>query len=308
MPRHSHWAGFRSVLCAVDFSEHSKLALQYSVAVAVRGPAALRVVYVTDPLLVAAASAGLHDREFAKRSAHELQEFIERTVAATVRRQLRLSSDVTSGEPADEILKAARSRRTDLIVLGTQGLTGANRLFMGSTTLSVLQRTTVPVLAIPRRDETAAAPVAASWPGERILAAIELDGGRSTEVESAARIAQWFGSSLLLVHVLTGIAAPAWLSADLSAHERIRIARTQSQMEVLAASAQRYVRSDARVASGDVAHEIAAVAAGERTELLLTTLRDRRHWFGAKRGSISYHILSHAVTPVLALPPQWRTR
>lgn len=145
-----------------------------------------------------------------------------------------------------------------------------------------------------------------SWPGERILAAVELDGEPAHEVESAARIAQWFGSSLLLAHVLTEVAAPAWLSADLSAHERIRLAQAHRQMDGLAAVAQRHVKTDVRVVGGHIADEIAALAAGERTELLLTALHDRRRWFGAKRGSISYHVLSHAVTPVLAYPPHRR--
>jgi nucleotide-binding universal stress UspA family protein len=308
MMRPKQWAGFRSILCPVDFSDHSRLALQYAVAIGLRGGALLRVVYVNDPLLVAAAAAALHDRHFAKRSAHELQGFIDATVPPPTRAQLHVMPHVSIGHPSDQILKAAERRATDLIVLGTHGLTGADRLFMGSTTLSVLQRTAVPVLAIPRDGETPAPFVSPSWPGGRMLAAIELDAAVATEVESAARIAHWFSSSLLLAHVVNEITAPAWLSADLSAHERIRIALAQRQMEALAAVAQRHVKTDVRVACGNVADEIAALAVRERAALLFTTLHDRRRWFGAKRGSISYHVLSHAVTPVLAVPPQWRPR
>ncbi len=308
MIRPKKWAGFRSVLCPIDFSEHSQRALQYAVVIALRGKAVLKVVYVNDPLLIAAAAAALNDRQLAKRSAHELRKFVDATVAANSRKQLHLTARVSIGNPSDQILKAANGSATDLIVLGTHGLTGADRLFMGSTTLSVLERTTVPVLAIPHGRENPAAPVSPSWPGARILAAIELDGGLACQVESAARIARWFGSSLLLAHVLTEVAAPRWLSADLTAHKRIRIAQAQRQMDHLAAVAQRYVKTDVHVACGNIADEITALAASERTELLLTTLHDRRRWFGAKRGSISYHVLSHAVTPVLAYPPQWRPR
>lgn len=306
--RPKRWKGFRSILCPVDFSEHSRLALQYAVAVARRRSAVLRVIYVNDPLLVAAAAAALHDRHFAKRSAHELQEFIDATVPSRDRTQMCVTSHVSIGNPPDQILKAADSRATDLIVLGTHGLTGADRLFMGSTTLSVLQRSTVPVLAIPRRGETSQVSVSPPWPAEWIVAAIELDDEGGNEVASAARVAQWFGSSLLLVHVISEIATPAWLSADLSAHQRIRIAEAQREMDALAGVARRHVKTDVRVACGDVADEITALATRERAELLLTTLHDRRRWFGAKRGSISYHVLSHAAIPVLASPPHWRPR
>jgi hypothetical protein len=40
----------------------------------------------------------------------------------------------------------------------------------------------------------------------------------------------------------------------------------------------------------------------------MTALRDRRGWFGARRGAVSNHVLSHAVTPVLAIPQKWRLR
>jgi hypothetical protein len=135
-----------------------------------------------------------------------------------------------------------------------------------------------------------------------------LDGEAKTEVETAARIAQWFGSSLVLADVVTEIAAPAWLSNDLSARDRIRIAQAEKQIAAVAVVARRYVRTDVRVVCGRTADEIAALAAGERTQLLITALHDRRHWFGAKRGSISFHVILHAVTPLLAYPPQWRPR
>ena len=139
MRRSKNWAGFRSVRCPIDFSEHSRLALRYAAAVALRGNVTLTVEYANDPLLIAAAGAALHDRHLARRSAQELQEFVDATLASSVRNRLRVKSHVSIGDPAAQIVKAAARDRTDLIVLGTHGLTGADRLLMGSTTLSVLQ-------------------------------------------------------------------------------------------------------------------------------------------------------------------------
>ena len=298
------WAGFRSVLCPVDFSEHSRQALRYAEAMAGRSAGSVTVTYANDPLLIAAAAAALHDRRVAKRSLRELQTFVDETLS-TSRKRLRLTCRVSIGSPSDQILKVAALKRFDLIVMGTHGLTGADRLLLGSTTMSVLQRTSVPVLAVPRRDGAGALE---SWPGNRILAPVELDGASPREIETAARLAQWFGASLLTIHVVAGITAPKWLRGDLSAHDRIRIAEAQRRLDALAPIAERYVRTDGRVMCGAIADEIAAAAAGDGIELLVTALRDRRGWFGAKRGSVSYHVLSHAVAPVLAYPPQWRPR
>lgn len=301
------WAGFRSVLCPVDFSEQSRLALRYAERIAFRGKAALNVWYVNDPLLVAAAAAALHDRRLAKRSATALRDFVDSTLSARARQELRVRSRVSIGDPSDEIMKAVALAHSDLIVMGTHGLTGTDRLLMGSTTLSVLQRTVVPVLAIPRAAETETAP-ALSWPGRRVVAALELDSNSVKDVDSAGHIAQWFGASLLLLHVVDEVARPAWLRGDLGAQDRIRVAQARTRLDTIAARLASQLKTESRVVCGNIADEIAALAATERTGLLITALRDRRGWFGARRGSISYHVLTQVMAPVLAYPPHWQPR
>ena len=130
----------------------------------------------------------------------------------------------------------------------------------------------------------------------------------------AMRSGRWLDDARILqrtavrVHAISEIPAPAWLRRDLSTHDRIRVAQAQQQIDALAAAARRRVETYTRVICGRAAGEITALAATERTGLLITALRDRPGWFGAWRGSVSYHVLSHVVTPVLAYPAQWRPR
>jgi nucleotide-binding universal stress UspA family protein len=212
--------------------------------------------------------------------------------------------EAPTGQPADAILEIAARRRSDLIVMGTHGLTGANRLLLGSTTLTVLQRTPIPVLAIPpfRRRRTAIPP---TWPGERIVAALDFEDDPDRAVEIAARVAQWFGSALLLVHVIAETRTPAWAKVNPSTDERVREAHAQQQIARLAAAARRRVATEAVVVRGRVSDRIAALAATTRIGLTITALRDRRSWFGSTRGAVSYQVLSDAATPVLAYPPGW---
>jgi len=100
---HQAWRGFRSVLCPIDFSPPSRLALQYAEAIALRGRGTLTVIYANDPLLIAAAAAALHDRHIAKRSGKELQAFINTTLTPAVRTRLRVTSRVAVGRPTEEI-------------------------------------------------------------------------------------------------------------------------------------------------------------------------------------------------------------
>ena len=71
---------FRSILCPVDFSEHSATALRYAAAIAKRSDARLHALYVNDPMLVAAAAVALNDRELVSVALEELRTFVASAV------------------------------------------------------------------------------------------------------------------------------------------------------------------------------------------------------------------------------------
>jgi len=298
-------AGFRSILCPVDFSDQSRLALRYAAAIARRSDGHLSILYVNDPLLIAAAGIALNDRALATRNLAELRRFVESTVSPHAMERARLDELVTSGRPAEEITKAAQRRRCDLIVMGTHGLTGADRLLLiGSTTHGVFQRTSVPVLAIPggRAGAPRAPAPRPSWPGRRIIAVVELDRRSKRDARAAVAVARAFGSAVLLVHVVPELKSPQWLHKRMGAAERTRIAHAQTALDALATGLRRQAEIEPRVLFGDATREISKLAATERADLVIMTLRTPRDWFGPRRGSMSYQVLSQVTTPVLALP------
>jgi nucleotide-binding universal stress UspA family protein len=160
-------ARFRSILCPVDFSEQSADALRC--AVAIRGSGGrITVLTVVDPLLLAAAGAVYHKRRGdLRRTRVELDEFVSESLGAD-RGDVALV--VAQGDAADAILKTARRLKSDLIVMGTHGMTGVERLFVGSTTERVLRRVTIPVLAVPRARSTAGGRRLADQPVARLIA------------------------------------------------------------------------------------------------------------------------------------------
>jgi nucleotide-binding universal stress UspA family protein len=140
----------RRILCPIDFSSHSRRALRYAASLAGTRGASLTIQYVNDPLLVAAAAAAAIDPRTARVDVSDLEQFAARALAgATRRRRVRLKFVVSSGDPSAEITKAARRLRADVVVMGTHGRTGIDKVLLGSTTRRVLERSTVPVLALP---------------------------------------------------------------------------------------------------------------------------------------------------------------
>jgi nucleotide-binding universal stress UspA family protein len=61
---------------------------------------------------------------------------------------IRMKYNLAEGDPATEILRVAREMDCDLIVLGTHGRTGLNRLLMGSVAELVMRKAPCPVLTM----------------------------------------------------------------------------------------------------------------------------------------------------------------
>ena len=137
-------SGFRSILCPVDLSATSRGAVRTARTIADQFEASLLVLFVEDALL-ARAALKFDEDELARRTRAELARFVEKAIGA----QPRCSYEIAIGDPADEILKAAKKVSADLVVMGTQGQKAPRRLFFGSTAEAVLRRSTVPVLAVP---------------------------------------------------------------------------------------------------------------------------------------------------------------
>lgn len=140
---------FTSILCPVDFSEHSERALGVALDLAAATGAHLTIVHVVDALLDAASRASGNRDALEGQTQQEIHDLLERIATERGHRAPRLAIAVSVGDPAEQILKQAAECESDVIVIGTQGLEGAERLVFGSTTERVLRESRVPVLAVP---------------------------------------------------------------------------------------------------------------------------------------------------------------
>jgi nucleotide-binding universal stress UspA family protein len=265
----------------------------------------LVALFVNDPLLVAAAAAASDRRGFASTTLKELQRFVEHSSGAFTASTVCMT---VAGNPAQEIHKAVRQLDCEMVVMGTRGLSGAGRLFIGSTTDHVLRHAAVPVLAVPvsgRGRSSVSQPRA--WP-RRVLAPVDVEHATADDVAAAARFAAEFGASLRLVTVVSPTHAPRWFRADSAESDRARLAAARTTLAKLAKAISSLVKADTLTLSGEPAQQILAAAQDYRADLIAMTLRKRHGLFGARQGSTTYRVLCTAYTPVLAFPPRMRRR
>src|SRR3954467_12821810 len=97
---------FRSILCPVDFSVHSRHALRCATSVAQRFRGRVTVLFVADPLLLAAARAVYgSERALIEQSRSELSRFVKHVVPP---RPELITTIVAAGNPDSVILATAK--------------------------------------------------------------------------------------------------------------------------------------------------------------------------------------------------------
>lgn len=292
-----------AIVCPVDFSEHSKVALQRAAAWARHFSARLIVVTVVEPLLVNAAAA-TYDTDLVRDEVlPELRDFVERAFLAGRTTLSPFDATVLVGEPAAEIVALARREHAQLIVIATHGLSGYRRLLLGSTTEKVLRQTTVPVLLAPPPEQTPPNVDPSRIDVGRVLAPVDFKDGCVNEVRAAASLADTFGVPLLLVHVVTPLKGIERLRPQLETHNFAQIERANQQIQQLASEVGTPVGIETAVTVGSPAEEIARIAVARGVGLIVMGLRRQEHMFGPRPGSIASRVLGLAPARVLALPP-----
>lgn len=142
------------ILIPVDYSEHSRAAVEYGCQIAERFGATLEVVhvwerpsYVSDAVVVASGSKKSLVDMIRDQAEAEMTEFLQ---GCRIPAGVALTHRLESGEPASTILSIAKNRQADLIVAGTHGRTGVRHLLLGSTAEKLVRLAPVPVLTVPR--------------------------------------------------------------------------------------------------------------------------------------------------------------
>jgi nucleotide-binding universal stress UspA family protein len=126
-------------LVPIDWSQPSQRAFRVAASLAREHGAELAVLYVV-PL--AALMYGPAPESYLDHLRDELRRLKPRDPETRVR------SLLAEGDPARAIVKAARETKCDLIVMGTHGRRGLNRLLRGSVAEEVVRQAPCPVLTL----------------------------------------------------------------------------------------------------------------------------------------------------------------
>jgi nucleotide-binding universal stress UspA family protein len=144
---------YRNILVPIDGSKASMIGLKHAIALAKDQSARIRVLNVVDEAIIATAMADAAGAmvipdviDSLKAEGSKVLEQA-RAMAESAGANSEAVQIASRGQPvSDVILREAKRAKADLIVMGTHGRRGLNRLLLGSDAERVLRESTVPVL------------------------------------------------------------------------------------------------------------------------------------------------------------------
>jgi nucleotide-binding universal stress UspA family protein len=230
----------RKILCPVDFSSHSELALRTAGEFAAAFDAELIILHAQrfEPPLYFTASQTAALRAQLRRGLRAARKFLEDFAEKQLPAGVSRSYEIIEADPAPAILDAAKKSAAGLIVMGTHGRTGLTKIRLGSVTETVLRQVMIPIATLGPH----VAPLPAGRRTHRILCPVDYSELARTAFGYAVTLAQRFGAELVITHVVedessVGPASEAlcdWVPADIrqqcSINEIIRYGEPAAQI------------------------------------------------------------------------------
>jgi nucleotide-binding universal stress UspA family protein len=143
----------RQILYATDFSTASRKALDTALALARAQNSKLTILNVLAPIVTVpeqyldAVTIDRLQKKAREWSTRELTRLAMRAKKAGVRASVLLRE----GDAPDQIVRASRSTKSDLIVIGTHGRRGLRKFFLGSVAERVVATSPCPVVTVRGR-------------------------------------------------------------------------------------------------------------------------------------------------------------
>jgi nucleotide-binding universal stress UspA family protein len=285
----------RHILCALDFSDLSFLALKYAAVGAREYGAELTVLHAQAfelPRYFVRSETSLLGRELsaAKEGARAYLASSVKEILGKAVRHLSLHYEVLDADPLDAILDAAEQRKTDLIVLGTHGYGRVKRLLLGSVAENVVRHGVVPVFLVRQKEhEFIDVPHPDAEPRlERILCPVNTAEACTVGMQHAGSLAERFHAKLTVFYSMEQKEDESSVTKD--------VCSWVSQSSSDRCEVETVVRK------GSAAEEIIAYAREKHEDLIVLCAQHRPFQGSTFFGRTTELVVRHAPVPVLVVP------
>ena len=287
----------QKILVPIVFADASRQVVKQAVWLARRFHAEMILLHVLTPLNypggVLESGHEITARDLHAHIVHRAQQDLDQALRPELD-GLAVTRLLLRGDPAHEIVKTARDRNVDLVVMSTRGEGALYRFLLGSVTAKVLHESHCPVWTGTHLEETRAR----EFSIRNVLCSVDLSPHSRHTVSLAAEMAAAVEATLTLVHITTGVdiygpggshIEPAW-KEEIVSYAAEEIAKLQQDVGT---------KAEVIIDSGNVPQLLNRAAERTKADLLVIGhIPGRSHLGDNGEG---YGIIRESHIPVLSL-------
>ena len=280
----------RNIIAATDFSDHSVSVLRHAAAIASRHRSTLYVVHIIPTDVYKSVPAELMAEAFRQTRAYA-KDAMSNQLRLDFLQRVKNEAVVREGQVAPELLKVTTERNASLLVIGTRGRHGLERLLQGSVAEEVFRQASCPVLIVPpRADETSGLPV------RTILYPTGFSENSLRACPYAFSLARTYRARLILLHVMP---TESVQSQDDTA--RLRASGEERLRHLFAAKKRLAEEPILYVEFGPVEKKIVGIAVENNADLIVLGIAAAPASTAYLPEGITYQVVREAQCPVLTV-------
>lgn len=140
---------FKNVFFPTDFSKNAQIALPFAAEIAARTGSKLILFHASQSAMDFAPNFEEAKKEAIKNAEKEFEKLINELKEDDTYSDLEIATILQSGHPTVGLMEKSKEYDCGIIVMGTKGATGDRNVIFGSVASSVINKSRIPVLAIP---------------------------------------------------------------------------------------------------------------------------------------------------------------
>ncbi len=290
------------ILFATDFSPCSAPAFRYAVEWAKVFNARLTLFHGLSLQPGLDIDAGIAQR-YLDEQRNVAEEHLKHLLGEATQHVPQAAIEMRTGLASAQICDVTREHSADLIITGTHGWTGFNRVVFGSIAERVIQRAPCPVLSIPDRspEETADLHTLTIQP-RHIVLPIDFSDCSMDAYEYGVQVAKWFDASLTLVYAIE----PLSYSLDFSLTHPLEDKATREKVEQRLQKLTAVLIDQGLTARYELVDQpsmeaILKAGASQEADLLVMGTHGRKGLPRLILGSTTAKVLQHSPYPILTV-------
>lgn len=291
------------ILLATDLSKWAQDAEEFACSIALSWGASLIVMSVLEfppGMNPDYAVNRLYLDQLLKEATRKLVDLKARAAS----RGLSVQTHIATGIPSEEVLSVARTKDTDLIVVGTRGKTGLEHVLLGSTAERIIRMAPCPVVTVPAERPHAEGSSIVEKPNviTRMLVPVDFSDCSLDALEYGVLVSQRAKASITLLHVLEPVSYGLdFTLPNVATREHIRTELTGRLSNLVSALTSAGVRSDFTFSGGLPADSILDTARSRSADLVVMGTHGRRGLSHTLFGSVAESVLRKSSCPVLTV-------